>query len=78
MIKEALIILVFSVNAQPYEISQRPFTSLEECRWFVNELAQTEVFINENDFRFVTTDGWTYVGQCISVEDYMSKDEIDA
>lgn len=78
MIKEAIIILVFSVNAQPYEISQRPFTSLEECRGFVNQLAQTDVFTNETDFRFLTTDGWTYVGQCIAVEDYMSESEREA
>ena len=78
MIKEAIIILVFSVNAQPYEISQRPFTSLEECREFVNQLAQTDVFTNENDFRFITTDGWTYVGQCIEATEYMSKEEVEA
>lgn len=73
-----IIILVFSVNAQPYEISQRPFTSLEECREFVNTLAQTEVFSNERDFRFITEDGWTYVGQCIEVDKYMSEGEKEA
>ena len=73
-----IIILVFSVNAQPYEISERPFTSLEECREFVNTIAQTEVFLNKNDFRFITVDGWTYVGQCIEVDKYMSKGEKEA
>ena len=68
-----IIILVFSVNAQPYEISEKPFTSLEECQTLVNTLAQKNVFTNENDFRFITEDGWTFVGQCISLEEYMNE-----
>jgi hypothetical protein len=48
------ILLVFSVNGAPLEISDRIFNSYEECVGFVNTVADMDVVESDYKFRFVS------------------------
>ena len=69
--KEVIVALIFSVNNQSAEVSERVFTSISECTEFVNMLAKTEVVQSDNSFSFITEDGWTFSGECTELKDYM-------
>jgi len=70
------VLLVFSVNSGPEEISDRIFESHEECAEFVNMLAQQDVVNSDYGFRFVSFDGVSFDGQCIDKKDHALKDNI--
>lgn len=64
------ILLVYSVNGAPNQISNRVFESFEECAWFVNEVARDTVVNSDYAFRFLAQDGILFEGQCIDKKDY--------
>jgi len=65
------ILLLFSMNGQPAEVSERLFDSLDECKEFVETLVQQDNVLNSDyGFYFRTGDGYFFKGQCISVGDY--------
>ena len=64
------ILLVFSVNSAPLEISDRIFNSYEECVGFVNTVADMDVVKSDYKFRFVSLDGLLFDGQCIEMKEW--------
>lgn len=70
------ILLVFSINGSPNEISDRIFESYEECSEFVNEVAQGTVVNSDFSFQFLSVDQLLFEGQCISKEDYWKSKEV--
>ena len=68
------ILLVFSVNNRlPEDISDRIFNSYDECAEFVNTLARKDVVNSDYGFNFLATDGVSFTGQCISMNDWAKK-----
>jgi len=67
------VLLVFSVNSGPQEISDRVFYSYEECTEFVNMIAGTDVVNSDHGFRFVASDGLLFDGQCIEIKEWFLK-----
>ena len=70
------ILLVFSINGSPNDISDRIFESYEECADFVNEVAQGTVVNSDFSFQFLSVDQLLFEGQCISKEDYWKSKEV--
>ena len=70
------VLLVFSVNNGHEEISDRIFESHGECAEFVNMLAQEDVVNSDYGFRFISTDGVLFDGQCIEKKDYTLKGNV--
>ena len=64
------ILLVFVMTGYEPTVSDRIFTSYDECKGFVNTLAQQEVVNSDYGFEFYTSDGLFVSGQCIAREDY--------
>ena len=64
------VLLVFSVNDSPNQVSDRVFESFEECTWFVNEVAQDNVVNSDFSFQFLSVDQLLFEGQCIEKKDY--------
>ena len=64
------VLLVFSVNGSPNQISDRVFESYEECAGFVNEVAQDNVVNSDFSFQFLSVDQLLFEGQCIEKKDY--------
>lgn len=60
----ASVLLLFSVNGGEIEVSDRIFRSMSECAMFVNTIARQPVVLEDGTFRFITPDGWTFVGKC--------------
>ena len=67
------ILLVFSVNGAPTEVSDRVFVSYEECAEFVNTLAEQQVVNSDHGFKFLASDGVVFEGQCIDSKDWIIK-----
>lgn len=71
------ILLVFSLNGELEDISERIFTSYEECEEFVNAVADdgtgTDVVNSDYSFRFLSIDGLMFEGQCIEMNDWFLK-----
>ena len=74
------ILLVFSMNDMPPQISQKKYHTLDECADFVELLANKRVVDNDYRFRFTSiepSDGSVHIfeGQCIVDENlrYESK-----
>ena len=74
------ILLVFSMNDLPLQISQTKYQSLDDCADFVETLAGMPVIENDYSFEFKSiepTDGsvHTFAGQCIVEQDLSSEDK---
>lgn len=67
------VLLIFSINGGMEDISDRIFTSYDECREFVNTVARQEVVNSDYGFRFVATDGMLFEGQCIELREWFLK-----
>jgi len=67
------VLLVFSVNSAPLEISDRIFYSYEECTEFVNTIAGMDVVNSDHGFRFVASDGILFNGQCVEMKEWFLK-----
>lgn len=67
------VLLIFSVNGGLEDISDRIFTSYEECSTFVNTLAQMDVVNSDYGFKFVASDGVLFEGQCIEMREWFLK-----
>jgi len=67
------VLLVFSINGGLENISDRVFTSYEECGTFVNTIAQMEVMNSDGGFKFVASDGHLFEGQCIEMREWFLK-----
>lgn len=67
------VLLVFSINGGPEEISDRVFNSKEECVEFVNTLAQMEVVEDDYSFKFVASDGMLFKGECAAMKEWFLK-----
>lgn len=70
------ILLVFSINGQLHDISDRIFTSYNECAEFVNEVAQHDVVDSDYKFKFIAADGLMFEGQCIEIKDWFLKESV--
>ena len=51
------------------EVSDRIFTSTEECADFVNTIAEDDV-VKDNRFRFSSVDGVIFTGGCMTPMEY--------
>ena len=67
------VLLIFSINAGMDDISDRVFTSYEECVEFVNTVAQMEVVNSDYGFEFVSEDGQLFRGQCVEMKQWFLK-----
>lgn len=67
------VLLVFTVNGGPMEMSDRVFDSFEECSEFVNAVAQQPVVNSDYGFDFLSVDGLKFEGQCIEMKDWQLK-----
>lgn len=67
------ILLVFSINGEPEDLSDRIFNSYEECATFVNTVVNQEVVNSDYGFRFVAPDGMLFSGQCIEMKEWFLK-----
>lgn len=67
------VLLVFSVNSGPQEISDRIFYSYEECTGFVNTIAGMDVVNSDRGFRFIASDGMLFDGQCVEMKEWFLK-----
>lgn len=67
------ILLVFSINNGLQDISDRIFTSYEECSNFVNTVAQMDVVKEDYTFKFVASDGVLIKGQCVAMKEWFLK-----
>lgn len=67
------VLLIFSVNGGLEDISDKIFTSYEECSTFVNTLAQMDVINSDYGFKFVASDGVLFEGQCIEMREWFLK-----
>ena len=65
--------MIFSVNGGLEDISDKIFTSYEECSTFVNTLAQMDVINSDYGFKFVASDGVLFEGQCIEMREWFLK-----
>ena len=70
------ILLVFSVNGSPHQISDRIFESYEECSEFVNTVAQGTIVNSDFSFQFLSMDQMLFEGRCISEEKYWKSKEV--
>jgi len=68
------VLLVFSFNGQPEEISQTVFVTYEQCEEFVNTLVGDDVVNSDHGFNFVTSDGQHVKGQCIEMKEWFLKE----
>ena len=64
------ILLVFVITGYEPNVSDRVFSSYEECAEFVNQLAGKYVVNSDYGFDFLTSDNLVVSGQCISKEDW--------
>lgn len=67
------VLLVFSMNGAREDISDRIFTSYEECATFVNTVANMDVVNSDYGFKFVASDGMLFEGQCIEMREWSFK-----
>ena len=67
------VLLIFSVNGGLEDISDKIFTSYEECSTFVNTLAQMDVVNSDYGFKFVASDGVLFEGQCVEMREWFLK-----
>jgi len=67
------ILLVFSMNGEMEDISERIFVSYEECAEFVNTIADNDVVNSDYGFKFVASDGILFEGQCIEMREWFLK-----
>jgi len=67
------ILLIFSVNGGLEDISDKIFTSYEECSTFVNTLAQMDVVNSDYGFKFIASDGVLFEGQCVEIREWFLK-----
>jgi hypothetical protein len=67
------VLLVFSINGGLEDISDRVFTSYEECSTFVNTVANMDVVNSDYGFKFVASDGMLFEGQCIEMREWFLK-----
>lgn len=67
------VLLVFSLNGGPEDLSDRVFTSYEECATFVNTIANMDVINSDYGFKFVASDGYLFEGQCIEMREWFLK-----
>lgn len=67
------VLLVFSVNGAPEEISQTVFVSYEQCENFVNTLVGDDVVNSDYGFNFMTSDRQHFSGQCIEMKEWFLK-----
>ena len=67
------VLLVFSINGAPEEISDRIFYSKQECVEFVNQVAQMDVVNKDYTFKFVANDGMLFTGQCAEMKEWFLK-----
>lgn len=67
------VLLVFSINSGLPDISDRIFTSYEECAEFVNTVANQEVVKDDYSFRFIAPDGMLFDGKCIEMKEWFLK-----
>lgn len=70
------ILLVFSINGELPDISDRIFTTYDECAEFVNTLANDDVVNSDYGFRFLASDGVIFEGQCIDMKDWFLKESV--
>jgi len=66
--------MTIPIQSQGPAISERVFTSKQECADFVNMLANQEVVGEHgepNMFDFVSEDGFRFTGGCFTTEEYM-------
>nr|BDD43653.1 hypothetical protein 8 [Paracoccaceae bacterium] len=70
------ILLVFSINGKLPDISDRIFTSFEECAEFVNMVADDDIVNSDYGFKFLASDGAVFEGQCIELEDWFLKKSV--
>ena len=62
------ILLIFSINGDLEDISDRIFTSKNECKEFVNSLAEMDVFKEDDTFKFIASDGMLFKGECVEMK----------
>jgi hypothetical protein len=67
------VLLVFSINGAPEEISDRIFYSKQECVEFVNQVAQMDVVKDDYTFKFVASDGMLFKGECAAMKEWFLK-----
>lgn len=67
------ILLVFSINGGLEDISDRVFTSYDECVEFVNTVAQMDVVNSDYKFEFISEDAQLFRGQCIEMKEWFLK-----
>ena len=67
------ILLVFAINGGLTDISDKIFTSVDECKQFVNTLANMEVFNKANEFKFIASDGALFEGECVDMREWFLK-----
>ena len=67
------ILLVFSINGGLEDISDRVFTSYDECVEFVNTVAQMDVVNSDYGFEFISEDAQLFRGQCIEMKEWFLK-----
>jgi hypothetical protein len=58
------------MNGSPEQVSERIFDSLDECKEFVETIANNPVVNSDYSFRFMAIDGIVFEGQCVSKEDF--------
>ena len=66
------ILLVFVITGFQPAVSDRIFESYDECKEFVNTIAQQDVVNTDYGFRFLSVDGLLVTGQCVAKEDYQT------
>ena len=64
------ILLVFVITGFQPAVSDRVFESYDECKEFVNAIAQQEVVNSDYGFQFLSVDQLLVTGQCVAKEDY--------
>ncbi len=69
----AEILLVFSLNGAMETVSDRVFSSYEECAEFVEAVAGGDVVNSDYGFRFIAPDGMLFDGQCIDKKYWILK-----
>ena len=67
------VLLVFAINGGLEDISDRVFTSYEECSAFVNTVANMDVINSDYKFKFVASDGMLFEGQCVEMREWFLK-----
>ena len=75
-----LIVLLFSMNELPLQVSQTKYRTLDDCADFVETLAGMPVIENDYSFKFQSiepTDGsvHTFSGQCVVEQDLKSENK---